>query len=145
MASDHAGIALRDKIREHVTQSGHDVVDLGPIEANSVDYPDYAAQVAERVADREFDRGILVCGTGLGMQITANKIPGVRAVTPYDEATARLSREHNNANVACFGDRVQDHSDVLKLADIWLETEFAGGRHERRVAKITAIEKQHSA
>ena len=79
------------------------------------------------------------------MQIAANKVPGIRAITPYDEATARLSREHNDANVACFGDRVQDHDEVLKLAEIWLETEFSGGRHERRVAKITAIEKHRSA
>ena len=144
MASDHAGIALRDKIREHITQRGHEIVDVGPVEADSVDYPDYAVQVASRVAAGEFDRGILVCGTGLGMQIAANKVPGTRAITPYDAATARLSREHNDANVACFGGRIQDHDEVLKLAGIWLETEFAGGRHEQRVAKITAIEKRHS-
>ena len=141
IASDHAGSDLRRKIRGHIEGRGHEVTDLGPVEEGPVDYPDYAARVAIRVASGEADRGILVCGTGQGMAIAANKIDGIRAVAPHDENTARLTRLHNDSNVACFGGRVQDPELVLKLTDLWLETAYEGGRHDRRLGKIRDLEK----
>ncbi len=141
LASDHAGKKLRAMLRDHLAQRGHELVDLGTDQEGSVDYPDFAVEVAKRVAAGEAERGILVCGTGLGMAIAANKVAGIRAVAPYDENTTRLSREHNDANVACFGERVQDPELVLRLADLWLETGYDGGRHERRIEKIRSLDR----
>ena len=141
IASDHAGVKLKKSIRNHCESNGHLVADLGPEVEESVDYPDFAQAVAQRVSTGEFDRGILICGTGVGMQIAANKVNGIRAVAPNDEETAKLSRLHNDTNVVCFGARLQNEQNVLKLADLWLETPFEEGeRHQRRVKKIHKFE-----
>src|SRR5262245_57757701 len=113
---------------------------LAPRPAGRADTPDYAAPAAARVASGEFERGVLVCGTGFGMEIAANKVAGVRAVTPYDDLTARMSREHNDSNVACFGERTMPADRAIHLLDIWLKTAFEGGRHQERLDKIRRIE-----
>ncbi len=140
IASDHAGRNLRRQIKSHLAARGHEVADCGSDSSDPVDYPDYAVKAARQVAGGEADRGVLVCGSGMGMMLSANKVPGILAVVPHTEDEARLSRAHNNANVACFGERLQDPDQVLKLLDLWLATPFEGGRHERRVEKIRKIE-----
>ncbi len=140
LGSDHAGYALKRKIKEFVEDMGHEIVDLGPYDEESVDYPDYAAKVARAVRDGEFDRGILVCGTGLGMAIAANKVKGIRAVTCGDTFSARASREHNDANILCLGARVIGEGLAMDIVATWLEASFAGGRHKRRVDKIIELE-----
>jgi len=140
IASDHAGRNLRRQIREHLEGLGHEIVDLGTDADNPVDYPDFALTAARRVARGESARGILICGTGYGMQIAANKVRGIRAVAPCDEESTRMSRLHNDANVVCFGERLQDPELVLRLADLWLDTPYEGGRHDRRLEKIRQIE-----
>ena len=140
IASDHAGRNLRASIRARLEQFGHQVLDLGTEKSEAVDYPDFAAQVGSRVARGDAERGILVCGSGLGMAIAANKIPGVRAVAPYDARTAELSRAHNDANVVCFGERTLDHDRVFEILDVWMRTRFDGGRHVPRIEKIRRIE-----
>ena len=145
LGADHAGFELKDKIKRHLEQQGITVDDRGTGSAESVDYPDYARLVGEEVAEKRADRGILVCGTGIGMSIAANKVPGIRAVNPHNEIEAQLSREHNDANVLALGGRVLDESTALKLVDLWLKTEFLGGRHGRRVAKIAQIERAEVA
>jgi ribose 5-phosphate isomerase B len=144
LGADHAGFELKDKIRQHLLDKGISVDDRGTNSTESVDYPDYARDVAERVAGKKADWGILVCGSGIGMAIAANKVPGVRAANVSNEVEAQLSREHNNANVMTLGARLLDESKVMKIVDRWLSTSFAGGRHERRVEKIAAIEKEES-
>lgn len=143
LGSDHAGFALKEKVREYLVSKGYDVKDHGPRSAESVDYPDYAEKVAERVAAREATYGVLVCGTGLGMAISANKVPGIRATPCADTLSARLAREHNDANVLTLGGRLLDEATAQKILDTWLSTPFAGGRHERRVQKIDAINQKH--
>lgn len=140
IGSDHRGAAMRAKIAELLAGLGEEVVDVGSFDSEPVDYPDVAAAVARRVSAGEVDRGILVCGTGLGMSIVANKFPGVRAAPCHDDLSAELSRRHNDLNVLCLsgdmlGDRVVD-----RLVETWLKTEFEGGRHARRVEKIAALE-----
>ena len=121
---------------------GHDVVDVGCFENENVDYTDFAVAVAEKVANGDADRGILICGTGIGMAIAANKISGVRAATCHDEVTAEICRRHNDVNVLCLsGDQFSDEF-TDDMIEIWLETRFDGGRHARRIAKIQAIEEQ---
>ncbi len=139
---DHRGFTIRSKVGELLTRLGHEVVDLGVSTPDPVDYPDVAAQVAEKVSRKEVDRGILICGTGLGMCIAANKFPGVRAAPCHDDLTAEISRRHNDLNVLCLsadllGERLIDH-----MVEIWLNTPFEGGRHARRVEKILALEKE---
>ena len=134
---------MRAKIVELLATLGQEVVDVGSFEDQPVDYPDVAAAVARRVSAGEVERGILICGTGLGMSITANKFPGVRAAPCYDDLTAELSRRHNDLNVLCLsgdmlGDRLVDH-----LVEIWLKTQFEGGRHARRVRKIAQMESRN--
>ncbi len=136
MASDHAGFDLRAKLKKHLENWGHEVIDLGPDSKDAVDYPDYAKEVALKVQSKEVDRGILTCGSGVGMSIAANRYNGVRAVLPYDKNIAKLCREHNDSNVVCFGERTQDHDLIVELLKIWIETEFDGGRHQNRVGKI---------
>ena len=136
MASDHAGSELRAAIRAQLVDRGHEVIDHGPSEDGAVDYPDYAARVARQVQGGEVERGVLCCGSGIGMMITANRFSKVRAVIPFNAETARLCRQHNDSNVVCFGQRTQDRDEVLELLGIWLETEFEGGRHARRVGLI---------
>ena len=141
LASDHAGRNLRATIRKHLEILGHEVSDLGSDTGES-DYPDFAAEVGRRVAESEVDRGVLCCGTGWGMTIAANKIRGVRAILPYEVESTRLSRLHNDSNVACFGERTQSPDDVLKFLEAWLDAEFeTEPRHVRRVGKITLLER----
>jgi ribose 5-phosphate isomerase B len=141
LGADHAGFELKEKIKQHLTQKGITVDDRGTNSPESVDYPDYARLVGEQVAGKWADWGILVCGAGIGMSIAANKIPGIRAANAHSEIEAQLSREHNNANVLALGGRLLDENTAMKIVDRWLSTEFAGGRHRRRVEKINEIER----
>ncbi|MEX0928182.1 MAG: ribose 5-phosphate isomerase B [Balneolales bacterium] len=135
LASDHAGFEAKERVKEILTKLGHSPVDLGTHSGESVDYPDYAVQVSRLINDREHERGILVCGSGQGMCMTANKFENVRAALVYDEATAAITRSHNNANILCLpGRSLKDELETI--VKIWLETEFEGGRHSRRVHKI---------
>lgn len=136
LGADHAGVALKDALVAALRASGHDVTDLGTHGTDSVDYPDYAAAVARAVAGGQAERGVLVCGTGIGMSMTANRVPGVRAAVATTAFMAQATREHNDANVLCLGARVIDPAVAADLVRIFLATPFAGGRHERRVAKI---------
>ncbi|OFL48947.1 ribose-5-phosphate isomerase [Nosocomiicoccus sp. HMSC067E10] len=136
IGSDHGGFNLKSAIVQHLEDKGIDVKDVGPFDTDSVDYPDYAKPVAEAVQDSEYDRGILVCGTGIGMNIAANKHKGIRAALVHDTFSAHATREHNNSNILCMGERVIGTGLALDIVDIWLETEFEGGRHERRIEKI---------
>jgi ribose 5-phosphate isomerase B len=144
LGADHAGYLLKDHIRQYVTDRGHQVIDQGTNSSDSVDYPDYAQKVAEDVAAGRAERGILVCGSGIGMAITANKIPGIRAANICTAYEAQLSREHNNLNVLTLGARILDETDAEHIVQIWLDTPFSGGRHAGRVDKIHEIEKAHT-
>lgn len=139
LGADHAGFELKEKIKQHLIAKGITVDDRGTHSAEPVDYPDYARPVGEEVAHRKADWGILVCGTGIGMCMAANKIPGILAANVDTELEAQMSREHNDANVLALGGRVLDEGTALKIVDRWLATAFAGGRHQRRVDKIRAI------
>ena len=145
IAADHAGFALKERLRQKLANDGHEVVDFGPGNADSVDYPDFAQSVAREVAQGRSDRGILVCSTGIGMAMAANKISGVRAAPAQSEDEVRLTREHNDANVLTLGARYLDEQHASGLVDIFLNTGFAGGRHARRVAKIAQLEQGRSS
>lgn len=136
IASDHAGYNLKEQIKNHLINKYVSIFDLGPYQHKSVDYPDYAKKLAERVKDKKSDIGILVCGSGTGMAITANKIKGIRAAVCYNPMSTRLSRQHNNANIIALGSRLTKKSLSLKLVEIFLKTKFEGGRHIRRIKKI---------
>jgi len=140
VASDHAAIEERLALVEHLRSRGHDVTDFGCERGESVDYPDYAARAASAVAADKAERGILICGTGIGICMAAGKIDGIRAATIGDPWLAEMTRRHNDANVACFGARVHSAAAIQRMADIFLETTFDGGRHAQRVAKIMALE-----
>jgi ribose 5-phosphate isomerase B len=140
LGADHAGVHLKDAVRSLLEKRGVEVQDFGTVDETSVDYPDYAAQVGRAVAAGEVDRGILACGTGLGMAMAANKVDGVRAAPVVDLESARLSREHNDANILALGARVTTPDTALRIVDTFLDTPFAGGRHQRRIDKITALE-----
>ena len=142
VASDHGGRILKQKIIEALQDSGISVRDFGvPFDdATSVDYPDLAAKVAPSVTNGETNRGILVCGTGIGMSIAANKVPGVRAALVWDEFTAKMARQHNDANVLCLGERVINHDRAVTFVNLWLQSEFEGSRHLRRLDKIKQLE-----
>jgi ribose 5-phosphate isomerase B len=140
IGSDHAGFELKEAVKAHLLAGGHDVVDDGPPSADSVDYPVYAGKVARAVAAGEADLGVLVCGTGLGMEIAANKVRGVRAVQISDPEFARMARAHNNANVLTLAGRYTDVPTAERIVDTFLATPFDGGRHERRVEQIGEIE-----
>jgi len=142
LASDHAGFTEKEKLKLLLTDLGVDFVDLGTQSEASVDYPDYAEKVAEQVALKQVDQGLLVCGSGTGMAITANKVPGVRAAVAWSEETARLARQHNDANVLAIGARTTPQGEIPKIVKTWFETTFEGGRHADRVAKISAVEEQ---
>jgi len=144
IASDHGGFQLKEKLKPLLDQLGLVAEDFGTYEEKPVDYPDMALLVAEAVRSGRAARGIIVDGAGIGSAMAANKVPGVRAALCYDKASARNSREHNNANVLTLGGRLLDAETALETAATWLTTPFAGGRHEARVAKITAIEKRFS-
>jgi len=142
VGADHLGLPLKDAVKAHLEARGHEVVDFGVTTASPVDYPDVALDVARAVARGEHDRAILICGTGIGMAIAANKVPGVRAAVAWNEETARLAREHNDANVLSLGARVTPAEDFPKIVRAWFAAKFLGGRHERRVEKIAEIEKE---
>ncbi len=141
IGADHAGFELKQKIKQHLAQLGMEVADQGTHSTDSVDYPDYARKVGEAVAQKQAGMGILVCGSGIGMAISANKVPGIRAANVNSEHEAQLSREHNDANVLALGARILDENAAMKIVDKWLNTSFAGGRHQQRVAKIEAMER----
>jgi len=140
IGSDHRGVAARLRLIGLLERLGHTVVDCGSHGTDAVDYPDIAADVAGRVSRGDVDRGVLLCCTGVGMAITANKVAGVRAATCHDEVTAELSRRHNDLNVLCLSAEMLGQELQDKMIKTWLETPFEGGRHARRVAKISALE-----
>src|SRR5215204_2103660 len=141
LASDHAGFSEKENLKPLLTELGIDFIDLGTRSEASVDYPDYARSVAEQVAQGNVDQGVLVCGSGTGMAITANKVPGVRAAVAWSEETARLARQHNDANVLAIGARTTPPGDIPKIVRAWFATRFEGGRHAARVEKISEVEK----
>jgi ribose 5-phosphate isomerase B len=140
IGADHRGTEVRSFIRQSLAQDGHAVTDLGSLDATTCDYPDIAYAVASAVAAGSVDRGVLICGTGIGMSMAANKVPGIRAALVHDEVGAELSRRHNDANVLCLSADMLGLRIIDRIVKTWLTTEFEGGRHARRVAKIAAIE-----
>jgi ribose 5-phosphate isomerase B len=143
IASDHAGFGLKEKIKKFLENLNYEYKDFGTNSNESVDYPDYALKVAERVSKNEYDRGILICGSGIGMSMVANKFPGIRAALCYNVEIAKLSREHNDSNVLTMGSRMIDEKIAKNIVRVWLTTEFLGERHLRRVKKIEEIEKKY--
>lgn len=144
LGSDHAGYDLKEAIKEYLQNQGIQYHDFGTFSQETVDYPDFALPVAQAVAGGDFDCGILVCGTGLGVCIVANKVPGVRAVCCHDTFSARSAREHNNANILTMGQRVVGPGLALEIVKVFLGSTFAGGRHARRVEKIKTIEEKYT-
>ena len=142
VGSDHRGFEAKRRIVAFLRQLGHEVLDLGTDARDSVDYPDFAFEVAKAVGDGTAERGILLCGTGIGMCIAANKVNGVRAAPCHDSITAEMSRRHNDANVLCLSADLLGEELIDRMVRIWLETPFEGGRHARRVEKITRFENQ---
>jgi len=140
IGSDHAGYDLKEDLASALREDGYDIDDLGTYSTESCDYPDIAVAVATQVAAGRYDRGILICGTGIGMTITANKVKGIRAAAVSDTYSARMARAHNNANVVGMGGRVVGAGLAHEIAKVFLETDFEGGRHERRVNKINALD-----
>lgn len=140
IASDHGGFELKEDIKEFLDQSGYPFQDLGTHNNDSVDYPDYGIDLSKRVSEGEFDKGILICGTGIGMSIVANKIPGIRAALVNDVYSARMSTEHNNANVLVIGGRVTGKGLAREMVKAWLDAKFEGGRHQKRLDKIAELE-----
>lgn len=142
IASDHAGFEMKEQIKNFLKDLGHEAKDYGTFEKASVDYPDLALKVSEAVAKNESERGILFCGTGLGMSIAANKVPGIRATLCYDKNTAELSRKHNDANILTLGARIIELNQAKEIVYVWLKTEFEGERHSKRIEKIKEIERK---
>tara|TARA_B110000967_G_scaffold1267_1_gene1322 strand:+ start:4831 stop:5268 length:438 start_codon:yes stop_codon:yes gene_type:complete len=136
ISSDHAGYELKEKIKDYLVNKSISVIDLGPFSKDSVDYPDYAKKVAKRLILQKSDVGILICGSGTGMAITANKFKGVRAAQCYNKVSTILSRQHNNSNIICLGSRMLKYKDAFKYVTYFLNTKFNGGRHQKRVDKI---------
>ena len=141
-ASDHAGFELKELLAQRAREGGHEVVDLGPASEDPVDYPDFAHNLARRVQEGQAEYGVLICGTGIGMAMAANRHPGVRAAVCHDAFTAEFARRHNNANVLCLGGRTTGPGVAVQMFDIFLATPFDGGRHGRRVRKIETL-KEH--
>ena len=142
MACDHGGLALKEHLKAHLLERGFEVVDFGTNSTDSCDYPDYARPAAEAVASGECDRGILVCTTGIGVSITANKVKGIRCALLSDTVSARLTRQHNDTNMMALGQGVVGEKLALEIVDTWLTTEHEGGRHARRVGKLMDLENQ---
>ncbi len=140
VGSDHRGFEAKQQIKAIVTQLGHECIDFGTNDSNPVDYPEPAYLAATAVSKKQADKAILACSTGLGMSIAANKIKGIRAALCHDELSARISRDHNDANVLCLSGDQTGEVLLRKIVEVWLKTEFSGGRHQRRVNKIKAIE-----
>ncbi|RPJ02707.1 MAG: ribose 5-phosphate isomerase B [Deltaproteobacteria bacterium] len=143
IASDHGGFELKEELKTFLESMGADPIDMGCFNEESVDYPDFGILVAEKVSRGEFEKGILVCGTGIGMSIVANKFPGVRATLANDLFSSRLSREHNDSNILILGGRVVGQGLAKEIVKVWLVTPFAEGRHRRRLEKIEALEKKN--
>lgn len=144
IGSDHGGYGLKSEIINHLKGKNIEVKDFGTFSEESCDYPDYALKVAEEVAQENFELGILICGTGIGIGIAANKVPGVRAALCSDTFSAHACREHNNANILTIGERVVGYGLALDIVDTFLNAKFEGGRHDRRINKISEIEKKYS-
>lgn len=142
IGSDHAGFPLKERIKAHLSAIGHQCRDFGTYSDASTDYPDYGLPAAEAVAKGDVDRGILICGTGIGMSVVANKVPGIVAALCTSTEMADLSRRHNNANILTLGGRITSEEEALKIVEVWLHTPFEGGRHARRVGKIRTYEEQ---
>lgn len=137
LGADHGGFELKEVIKSHLVKSGHEVVDVGCTSKDSVDYPDFAEKAVQEIISGTCHLGILICGTGIGMSIAANRHIKIRAANCHDVYTATMSREHNNANVLCLGARVIDVAAAIIIVDTWLATDFSGGRHQRRIAKFS--------
>ncbi len=142
IANDHTGRELKEDIKDFLREKGIEVVDLGTNGNESVDYPDYGIPVAEKVSSLEIEKGILICGTGIGMSIVANKFPHIRAALASDVYSARMAKIHNNANILVIGGRVVGKGLAREMVQVWLEARFEGGRHQRRLDKISEIEKR---
>jgi ribose 5-phosphate isomerase B len=142
IGSDHAGFSVKETIRKYLESAGYAVSDLGTFSEESVDYPDYGKAVGERVVSKQADLGIAFCGSGIGISIAANKVPGIRAALAHDVNTARLAREHNDANVLALGGRVVTGEAAIEMVQVFLTTAYLGGRHQRRLDKITTIENE---
>src|ERR1022692_282487 len=140
IGNDHRGVEIKRRLLDLVRSMGHEVLDIGTDGAESVDYPDYANEVGKRVGSGEMERGLLICGTGIGMSMAANKLRGVRAAACQDVLTAEMSRRHNDANVLCLSADLLGEDQMMQMIRIWLDTPFEGGRHARRVEKIAKIE-----
>lgn len=140
IGSDHAGFKLKNSLKKFLTENGHEMIDLGTDSEDSCDYPVFAEKVAGKVAETSA-RGILICGTGIGMSIVANKIKGIRAALGYDIESAQLSREHNDSNILCLGARKISEKEAQDIAETWLATPFEGGRHQRRLDLVSSIER----
>ncbi|MHB1285005.1 MAG: ribose 5-phosphate isomerase B [Leptospirales bacterium] len=140
VGSDHAGLDLKNFLRDQLSASGVPVTDVGTETPDSVDYPDFAEKVARRLRPETGEIGVLVCGTGIGVSIAANKIPGIRAALVYNDETASLARRHNNANIICLGGREISPDDAIRWVRIFISSQFEGGRHQRRIDKIAALE-----
>lgn len=143
IACDHGGLNLKREIKKHLIENGYEAVDFGTDTFDSCDYPDYALPAAEAVAKGDCEMGIVVCSTGIGVSMVANKVPGVRCAHCHDTYCAEFTRLHNNANMLALGEKVVGTGYALKIVDIFLKTQFEGGRHARRVDKITQIEKKY--
>ena len=144
IGADHAGIDIKAYVKELFEKRGHEVIDLGPNTKDRVDYPDYASKVCKSVLEEDGSKGILICGSGIGMSMAANKFDGIRAALCHNEYSAKMAREHNDANVICLGERVSGFGMVEAIVDSWNEASFEGGRHEGRVEKINALGKMGS-
>ncbi len=142
IASDHGGLALKAAVKKFLQEANIECRDLGTFNNDSVDYPDFGEKVAREVSEKKVEKGILICGTGIGMSIVANKFPGVRAALINDEFTARMSKEHNDANIIVMGGRVLTPENACRMVHVWLAADFEGGRHQKRLDKIRKIEKE---
>ena len=143
IASDHAGFELKVNIVLLLSEQGYEVNDMGPANSDSVDYPDYAISVAQALTTNKVSRGIVICGTGIGMSIVVNRFPGIRGTLCSDVYTAKMCRQHNNSNILIMGGRVVDHDLAKEIVKVWLNTPFEGGRHQKRLDKITQFEKSN--
>jgi ribose 5-phosphate isomerase B len=144
LGSDHGGFQLKEVIKEYLKDKNYEIEDFGTYDTSSIDYPEIGEKVAVAVKDEVADKGIIVCGTGLGISISANKVPGIRAALVSDTFSAKMSRAHNDANILALGGRVLGDDLALEIVEAWLNTEFEGGRHERRVNKMKDLEKKYN-
>lgn len=142
IGSDHGGFTLKEAVKALLIERGIPVEDMGTNDGNSVDYPDFGERVARKVSMGEVEKGVLVCGTGIGMSIVANKFPGVRAALASDPFMAKMAKQHNNANILVLGGRVIDTNEASEMVATWLDTDFEGGRHQGRLDKIAMLEKE---